>query len=202
MIQDDVSLTEVKKKEKDGQEQAGDACSRAPRPPRPTSGSRSSTAAARRARHRTTLTWLQNEEGVTQVEQRGQRPARSSPKTTLEYAPDQADQARKLADMMGLPASALKPGTKNAAGLTADDAHPGQGLQGGRGARSPRPTKAPDGRPEDRGGQDSVRQVTPDTGSRGASAPEVTRSDRTDRVRRTGRGRRPRAAATGRGRRA
>lgn len=35
-------------------------------------------------------------------------------KTTLTYAPNQADQARKLADMMGLPATALKPGTTDA----------------------------------------------------------------------------------------
>ncbi|MBC2908377.1 LytR C-terminal domain-containing protein, partial [Streptomyces cupreus] len=40
-------------------------------------------------------------------------------KTTLEYAPDQADQARRLADIMGLSGSALKPGESelNAQGL-------------------------------------------------------------------------------------
>lgn len=56
-----------------------------------------------------TLSWLQNQEGVLKSSQRGNASAPLD-KTTLEYAPDQADQARKLADIMGLPASALKPG--------------------------------------------------------------------------------------------
>lgn len=40
-------------------------------------------------------------------------------KTTLEYAPNQADQARALAEMMGLPATAMKKGTADAEGLEA-----------------------------------------------------------------------------------
>lgn len=42
-------------------------------------------------------------------------------KTTLEYAPDQADQARRLADIMGLSGSAMKPGESvtNSQGLPA-----------------------------------------------------------------------------------
>ncbi|MCQ9133956.1 LCP family protein [Streptomyces hilarionis] len=65
-----------------------------------------------------TLNWLQNDEGVTKSENAGNAPA-SLAKTTLEYAPDQAAQARKLAAVMGLPGTALKPGrsVRNAQGL-------------------------------------------------------------------------------------
>ncbi|MEE1668192.1 LCP family protein [Streptomyces sp. WAC07094] len=67
-----------------------------------------------------TLNWLQNNEGVLKSSQLGNADTPLS-KTTLEYAPDQADQARKLADIMGLPASAMKPGQseKNSQGLPA-----------------------------------------------------------------------------------
>ncbi|WP_330458201.1 LytR C-terminal domain-containing protein [Streptomyces sp. NBC_00820] len=66
------------------------------------------------------LTWLQNEKGVLKSSQLGSR-GTAQPRTTLEYAPDQADQARELADLMRLPASALKPGKSeaNAQGLPA-----------------------------------------------------------------------------------
>ncbi|MFF1545495.1 LCP family protein [Streptomyces sp. NPDC058291] len=65
-----------------------------------------------------TLSWLQNDEGVTKSENAGNAPAPLA-KTTLEYAPDQAAQARKLAAVMGLPGTALKPGrsVENAQGL-------------------------------------------------------------------------------------
>ncbi|MCQ9185931.1 LCP family protein [Streptomyces sp. IBSBF 2953] len=65
-----------------------------------------------------TLNWLQNDEGVTKSENAGNAPAALA-KTTLEYAPDQAAQARKLAAVMGLPGTALKPGksVENAQGL-------------------------------------------------------------------------------------
>ncbi|MFF0017264.1 LCP family protein [Streptomyces sp. NPDC005374] len=55
------------------------------------------------------LLYLQNEEGVLKSENAGNADA-SLAKTTLEYDPDQADQARRLADIMGLSGSALKPG--------------------------------------------------------------------------------------------
>ncbi len=55
------------------------------------------------------LNWLQNEEGVTKSENAGNADDTLA-KTTLEYAPDQADQARRLADIMGLSGSAMKPG--------------------------------------------------------------------------------------------
>ncbi|MDQ1070083.1 LCP family protein [Streptomyces canus] len=55
------------------------------------------------------LSYLQTEAGVTKSENAGNADAALA-KTTLEYAPDQADQARRLADIMGLSGSALKPG--------------------------------------------------------------------------------------------
>jgi len=67
-----------------------------------------------------TLAWLQNEEGVAKSENAGNADAALA-KTTLEYAPDQADQARRLAAIMGLSGSAMKPGKSvtNSQGLPA-----------------------------------------------------------------------------------
>ncbi|MER5280657.1 LCP family protein [Streptomyces sp. NPDC002809] len=65
-----------------------------------------------------TVTWLQNDKGVLKSTNKANAPAKAA-KTTLAYAPNQADQARALAEMMGLPASAMKPGTKDAEGLQA-----------------------------------------------------------------------------------
>ncbi|MBY8346067.1 LCP family protein [Streptomyces spinosirectus] len=64
------------------------------------------------------LEYLQNQAGVSKSENAGNADAALS-KTTLEYAPDQAPQARRLADIMGLSGSALKPGKSvtNAQGL-------------------------------------------------------------------------------------
>ncbi|CCK29627.1 secreted protein [Streptomyces davaonensis JCM 4913] len=55
------------------------------------------------------LTYLQTQEGVTKSENAGNAEAEQA-RTTLEYAPDQADQARRLAEIMGLSGSAMKPG--------------------------------------------------------------------------------------------
>ncbi|WP_345623708.1 LCP family protein, partial [Streptomyces ziwulingensis] len=64
------------------------------------------------------LTWLQTEAGVTKSENGGNAPKNLS-RTTLEYDPDQAAQARRLADLLGLSGSAMKPGESvtNAQGL-------------------------------------------------------------------------------------
>ncbi|MFF1723651.1 LCP family protein [Streptomyces sviceus] len=66
------------------------------------------------------LSYLQTEAGVTKSENAGNADAALA-RTTLEYAPDQADQARRLADIMGLSGSALKPGKSvtNSQGLPA-----------------------------------------------------------------------------------
>ncbi|MHC3470543.1 LCP family protein [Streptomyces sp. 7R007] len=55
------------------------------------------------------LNYLQNDEGVLKSENAGNADAAQA-KTTLEYAPDQADQARRLADILGLSGSQMKPG--------------------------------------------------------------------------------------------
>ncbi|MER5664743.1 LCP family protein [Streptomyces mirabilis] len=91
-----------------------------------------------------TLNWLQITEGVLKSSQLGNADATLS-KTTLEYSPDQADQARKLADLMGLSASALKPGKseKNSQGLPAIVLTLGKDFKGA-GVSMTTPTKAPD----------------------------------------------------------
>jgi len=90
-----------------------------------------------------TVTWLQNSKGVLKSTNKANAPAKAA-KTTLEFAPNQADQARALADMMGLPASALKQGTEDAEGLQAMVLTLGRDF---RGAGTPvtAPTKAPEG---------------------------------------------------------
>ncbi|MEW2414080.1 LCP family protein [Streptomyces sp. NPDC046866] len=124
MIRGDVSLTEVEKKEQAAKDAADadakakqDALLQGPR------------AAARDVRvdiyngggpsgsASTTLTWLQNTKGVAKAGNQGNAPAKLEA-TQLEYAPNQADQARALAEMMGLPGSALKMGSADAAPRT------------------------------------------------------------------------------------
>ncbi|MFD7403103.1 LCP family protein [Streptomyces sp. NPDC059866] len=91
-----------------------------------------------------TLNWLQLEEGVTKSENAGNADAELS-KTTLEYAPDQADQARRLADIMGLSGSAMKPGESvtNAQGLPTMTLTLGKDFKDA-GVSLTAPTKAPD----------------------------------------------------------
>ncbi|MFI0513802.1 LCP family protein [Streptomyces sp. WSLK1-5] len=66
------------------------------------------------------LAYLQTEAGVSKSENAGNAEAALA-RTTLEYDPGQADQARRLADIMGLSGSALKPGKSvtNSQGLPA-----------------------------------------------------------------------------------
>ncbi|MFE1290407.1 LCP family protein [Streptomyces sp. NPDC058751] len=91
-----------------------------------------------------TLNWLQNNEGVLKSSQLGNADAPLS-KTTLEYSPEQADQARKLADLMGLSGSAMKPGEseKNSQGLPAIVLTLGKDFKGA-GVPLTAATKAPD----------------------------------------------------------
>jgi len=144
MIKSDTSLTEVAKDKK--KEKAAVAAR--------LKGSRSAAADVRvdiynggapAGSAQETLNWLQNDEGVTKSSQLGNADATLS-KTTLEYSPDQADQARKLADIMGLPASALKPGKseKNSQGLPAIVLTLGKDFKGA-GVSLTSPTTAPEG---------------------------------------------------------
>jgi LCP family protein required for cell wall assembly len=61
----------------------------------------------------TTLTWLQTEQSVPLSTNAGNAPEEIAG-TTLEYAPNQASQAATLAEMMGLPSSALKETSEDA----------------------------------------------------------------------------------------
>ncbi|WP_419995477.1 LCP family protein [Streptomyces boninensis] len=61
------------------------------------------------------LSWLQTSKGVPLSTNAGDAGTQNQAKTTLTYAPNQADQAATLADMMGLPKSAMKQ-TKTDAG--------------------------------------------------------------------------------------
>ncbi|MBO1336650.1 LCP family protein [Streptomyces sp. VRA16 Mangrove soil] len=125
-IKNDVSLTETKKKAKAAQAAKLKGPKSAASEVRVDlyNGSEKTGAAQE------TLTWLQNSEGVLKSSQLGNKPTQK--KTTLEYSPDQADQARRLADIMGLPASALKEGKseKNDQGLPAMILILGQDFQG------------------------------------------------------------------------
>ncbi|WP_328560865.1 LCP family protein [Streptomyces coelicoflavus] len=112
MIKSDVSFTEVKKKEKEEKKKEDAAVAArlegAKSEPsevrvRVLNGGASAGSAGRE------LTYLQNEAGVTRSENAGNAPAELA-KTTLEYAPDQADQARALAEILGLSGAAMKPG--------------------------------------------------------------------------------------------
>ncbi|MBU6532114.1 LCP family protein [Streptomyces sp. NPDC057245] len=112
MIKNDVSFTEVKEKEKQQKEKedAADAARLKGEKSEPgeirvrvLNGGASDGSAGRE------LTYLQNEAGVTKSENAGTA-AEDIDRTTLEYAPDQADQARALAEILGLSGAAMKPG--------------------------------------------------------------------------------------------
>ncbi|GGV52286.1 LytR family transcriptional regulator [Streptomyces longisporoflavus] len=142
MMRADESLTAVKKKEK--KEKAAVAAR--------LKGKKSAAADVRvniyngsgkTGAAQATLTYLQNTEGMSKASQLGNAPSELK-KTTLEYAPDQADQARRLADVMGLSGSAMKPGKseKNSQGLPAIKLTLGGDFKGA-GVSISAPAKAP-----------------------------------------------------------
>lgn len=117
MMRSDTSLTEVKQKEKaaKGKQAAllkGPKAEAADVRVDVLNGGEIPGAAG------STVTWLQNEQGVLKSTNKANAPEKIK-KTTLEYAPNQADQARALAEMMGLPATAMKQGATDAEGLEA-----------------------------------------------------------------------------------
>ncbi|GAA2326810.1 LCP family protein [Streptomyces violaceusniger] len=112
MVRQDVSLTEVKKKEKAAKDEQAQRLKGPKADPadvrvKVLNGSGQFGAAQE------TVDWMQNTEGMLRTSNGGNAPSELK-KSTLEYAPNQADQARRLADSMGLPASAMKEGTKDA----------------------------------------------------------------------------------------
>ncbi|MFE3143533.1 LCP family protein [Streptomyces scopuliridis] len=146
MMQNDVSLTEVQQKEK-ADEKAAKA-----KQEELLKGTKADASDVRvdvfngggpQGSAQETLNWLQNTEGVVKSTNKGNAPADVA-KTTLEYAPNQADQARALAEMMGLPATAMKPGTEDAVGLQAMTLTLGGDFKGA-GVPITGPAKAPEG---------------------------------------------------------
>ncbi|MGW1978944.1 LCP family protein [Streptomyces sp. NPDC001889] len=114
MLANDVSFTEVEKKEKDARDRRkalleGARADASEIRVDVYNGSDTTGAA------QSTLLWLQNTKGVPLSANRSNAPEKLA-RTTLAYAPDQADQARALADMMGLSAAALRPGNRDAQG--------------------------------------------------------------------------------------
>ncbi|WP_424869483.1 LCP family protein [Streptomyces sp. SAI-229] len=108
MIKNDVSFTEVKQKEK--KEAAAVAARLKGTKADPSEVRvRILNGGAPSGSAQLELSYLQTEAGVTKSENAGNAPEELK-KTTLEYAPDQADQARRLADILGLSGSAMKPG--------------------------------------------------------------------------------------------
>ncbi len=123
MIRGDISLTEVEKKEQAAKE-AADADAKAKQDAL-LQGNKAPAADVRvdvyngggpTGAASTTLNWLKTK-GVPKG-RTGNAPEKVGA-TQLEYAPNQADQARALAEMLGLPASAMKMGTADAAPKTA-----------------------------------------------------------------------------------
>ncbi|MFC9944502.1 LCP family protein [Streptomyces pratensis] len=117
MLQNDVSFTEVKKDQKAAEDKQA-ALLEGPRAEASDVRVDLANGGAPGGSASAVLGWLQNSKGVPKSSNVGNAP-KDVAKTTLEYAPNQADQARALADLMGLPASALKPGTTDATGTEA-----------------------------------------------------------------------------------
>ncbi|MEU3244636.1 LCP family protein [Streptomyces sp. NPDC006875] len=142
-IKDDVSFTEVKKKEKAAKD-AQAARLKGTKSAASEVRVRILNGGAAGGSAQLTLAWLQNSEGVQKSENAGNAPAQLS-RTTLEYAPDQAPQARRLAAIMGLSGSALKPGKSvtNSQGLPAMTLTLGKDFKGA-GEPLTAATKAPD----------------------------------------------------------
>ncbi|MFE8962815.1 LCP family protein [Streptomyces iakyrus] len=108
MVRDDVSLTDVKQQKK--KEKAAEAARlKGPKAPASEVRVRILNGGAVAGSAQETLSWLQVQEGVTKSENAGNA-EQPLAKTTLEYGPDEADQARRLAEITGLSGAALKPG--------------------------------------------------------------------------------------------
>ncbi|GAA1348695.1 LCP family protein [Streptomyces beijiangensis] len=116
MIRDDISLTEVKKKAS-AAKSAQDALLKGTQAKASDVRVKILNGGAVAGSAGNVLVWLQNSKGVLKSSNDGNAPADVA-KTTLVYGPNQADQARKLADLMGLPAAALKPAAKDSVGRT------------------------------------------------------------------------------------
>ncbi|MFE9924928.1 LCP family protein [Streptomyces sp. NPDC005774] len=118
-ISGDVSLTEVEKK-RDKKKAAVAARLQGTKAPASEVRVQVLNGGAPAGSAQQMLSRLQLDEGVSKSENAGNADEKLK-RTTLEYAPDQADQARRLATILGLSGSALKPGESvtNSQGLPA-----------------------------------------------------------------------------------
>ncbi|MEU2601220.1 LCP family protein [Streptomyces hirsutus] len=119
-IAGDVSLTEVEKKRERKEKAAVAARLQGAKAPASEVRVQVLNGGAPAGSAQQMLSRLQVEEGVSKSENAGNAPE-TLKRTTLEYAPDQADQARRLATILGMSGSALKPGESvtNSQGLPA-----------------------------------------------------------------------------------
>ncbi|MFD4612498.1 LCP family protein [Streptomyces sp. NPDC058440] len=142
-IANDVSFTEVKKKQK-ADKSAAAARLKGTQSEASEVRVRVFNGGAAPGSAQETVSWLQTSVGVLKSENAANAPE-ELPKTTLEYAPDQAPQARKLAALMGLSGAALKPGKSftNSQGLPTMTLTLGKDFKGAGVPLTP-PTKAPD----------------------------------------------------------
>jgi LCP family protein required for cell wall assembly len=145
MIQNDVSFTEVKQQQK---KEAAAVAARLQGPKSEPSEVRVRVlnGGAQSGSAQQELQYLQTEAGVTKSENAGNAPAEVA-KTTLEYAPDQADQARALAEILGLSGAAMKPGESvtNSQGLPTMTLTLGKDFKGAGVKLNPASGKAPEG---------------------------------------------------------
>ncbi|MEU1780909.1 MULTISPECIES: LCP family protein [Streptomyces] len=117
MVRQDVSLTEEKEKEKKAQEQADAkqaALLQGPKAEPAKVRVKILNGSGRVGAAQETVAWMQNSKAVSHSSNGGNAAGGKKDKTLLEFAPNQADQARRVAEDMGLPVDALKQTTADA----------------------------------------------------------------------------------------
>ncbi|WP_399885825.1 LCP family protein [Streptomyces sp. BBFR51] len=149
MVKNDVSFTEVKQKEKEKQKKEDAAVAARLEGEKSEPGEirvRVMNGGASAGSAQRELAYLQTEAGVAKSENAGNAPADIA-KTTLEYSPDQADQARALAEILGLSGAAMKPGESvtNSQGLPTMTLTLGKDFKGAGVKLDATSGKAPDG---------------------------------------------------------
>ncbi|MFI9310391.1 LCP family protein [Streptomyces triculaminicus] len=147
MVRQDVSLTEVKEKEEKAQEEADAkqaALLKGTRAAPATVRVKVLNGSGRMGAAGETVAWMQNSKGMPRTSNGGNASGGKKDKTVLEFAPNQADQARRLADEMGLPVDALKQGSSNAAPTAEMTLILGEDFKGA-GTPVSAPKKAPEG---------------------------------------------------------
>ncbi len=158
LIRNDVSFTEVKQQQK--KEKAAVAARlKGEKAPASEVRVRVLNGGAPAGSAQSTLSWLQVDQGVSKSENAGNAPAELA-KTTLEYAPDQADQARLTGGDPGSVRVGDEAGRERhqLPGPARDDADPRQGLQGC--GRVPHSAGQGAGRHQEvHGGQGRVRRI-------------------------------------------